>query len=64
MCLPKAEDGMNLPNLRHYNIACLLRHACDWLSRASQLLLGTGLGGALGLSGFAPHPSFEPARTA
>lgn len=36
LCLPKAEGGMNLPNIRHYNTACLLRHVCDWISGSSQ----------------------------
>lgn len=31
MSLPKEEGGMNLPSIKLYNNACLLRHSCDWI---------------------------------
>lgn len=31
LMLPRDERGINLPNLRGYNISCLFRHVLDWL---------------------------------
>lgn len=34
--LPKVEGGLNLPDIRGYNIACLLRHVLDWIKGTNQ----------------------------
>lgn len=36
LSLPRAEGGLNIPNLKCYNLACLLRHAMDWLTHKSN----------------------------
>lgn len=33
--LPKAQGGINLPNIRLYNIICLFRHSMDWVMDTS-----------------------------
>lgn len=33
--LPKSEGGVGLPNIRKYNLACLLRYSLDWQSSSS-----------------------------
>lgn len=34
--MPRGEGGLNIPNIKMYNIACLLRHALDWLTHSSR----------------------------
>lgn len=36
LCLPKGEGGAGLPNMRFYNLACLLRQGLDWLTGGSK----------------------------
>ncbi|PIO40484.1 hypothetical protein AB205_0190240 [Aquarana catesbeiana] len=36
LCLPKSEGGAGLPNMRFYNLACLLRQGLDWLTGGSK----------------------------
>lgn len=36
LCIPKCEGGLGLPNIRLYNMACLLRYAIDWISLSLQ----------------------------
>lgn len=31
----RGEGGIQLPNISHYNLTCLMRHACDWISDRS-----------------------------
>lgn len=33
---PRREGGISLPNVRMYNLACLLRIGLDWISKASR----------------------------
>lgn len=34
--LPRSEGGANLPNIRVYNLSCLLRVCLDWILQTSQ----------------------------
>lgn len=36
--LPRGERGLNVPNIKLYNMACLLRHAIDWITGSSNYL--------------------------
>lgn len=36
LCLPKCEGGAGLPNIRFYNLSCLLRQGIVWLSKKSR----------------------------
>lgn len=36
MYLPRGEGGINLPNVRFYNLSCLFRIALDWVSQSSH----------------------------
>lgn len=36
MYLPKCEWGLGMPNVRVYNMSCLLRYAMNWLSDSSK----------------------------
>lgn len=38
LCLPTSEGGAGLPNLRFYNLACLLRQGLNWLPRKSRYI--------------------------
>lgn len=46
LCLPKSEGGAGLPNLRFYNLSCLLRQGLDWLNGKSKYC-NTSLEGAM-----------------
>lgn len=35
MWIPKTEGGMNLQNIQLYNLACLLKHSLDWITKQS-----------------------------
>lgn len=37
MYLPKSEGGVNLPNIRLYNLACLLHTGVNWISSTVQI---------------------------
>lgn len=36
LCLSRSELGANLPNLRLYNLSCLMRVCLDWLLQSSK----------------------------
>lgn len=35
LMLPRSEGGLNFPNLRGYNLACLTRHVLDWYNSSN-----------------------------
>lgn len=36
LLLPRSEGGAKLPNLRVYNLSCLLRVCMDWITQSSK----------------------------